>query len=739
MTPIDFEIPSPNVGLVAEQLEWVMAPKECTNAQEEAIVAAYEEAKGVKLFSNEFVAVSTNPLSYVAEAPKGLLRANDLPKATFWFRNNFLCPIYTLTLSWESHVKNKQVSVFAHIPVGSSECEALLGGKTDIFLVRKGKCVEALTLKVCDLGPHFWALLPNTDPEVNIGDAKAAKVWVTTGLDQNPSPERELQASWADRLHREVFIVFQSCMEPDYKASFQAEIELLARTTFAQYFFSGADILAKLYWAFQEAFSQDYDGITASITSAAKELGEAPFHRDLIVSIMRCAWFSSDRTDCGLSFYSLEPNNVFQKVTIDSAVLAKKAGVFWDRIPFEPPLYFNLLFGGGSVPMEPEVLMQALPTYEGEVEEGWQVVSDLLDEANALKQSTIPSGAYVQLEIGEIKATKLYEMGQNVTCVLVNQAGEFFQVWIDTRTKELSFALDFEFESILHASPSTGIMQNQSGELFDEQNKKARVKDIFDRIRLAIVIPIVAMIRDFWVVEERTTVFGASRLTKKSPRLNSDRGKSNIVYLPRVRYVRDITGLTEPLRLETRRAHFVTGHLRKAVEASPVQIMIAKKYGISVPEGFTFVKPYKKGGKAKQKIYRSRSALQCLRSLKPVNNNNEVDDWFAFEENTASWLNEMGYVVEHLAGSRNGDRGVDIQAHKGSEVLLVQCKYWRTKKVGPDVIRELVGTVQGFPEGAKGVLISSTELTSGAQKLAQNMGIEYIQNVDFQKPLDNRL
>ena len=70
---------------------------------------------------------------------------------------------------------------------------------------------------------------------------------------------------------------------------------------------------------------------------------------------------------------------------------------------------------------------------------------------------------------------------------------------------------------------------------------------------------------------------------------------------------------------------------------------------------------------------------------------------------------------------------------------MVQCKYWRARKIGSDVIRELVGTVQGFPDGTRGVLITLAELTSGAQDLAKSMGIEYLQNVDFKKPLDRPL
>ena len=53
------------------------------------------------------------------------------------------------------------------------------------------------------------------------------------------------------------------------------------------------------------------------------------------------------------------------------------------------------------------------------------------------------------------------------------------------------------------------------------------------------------------------------------------------------------------------------------MKANEQQIMIARRFGIMVPEGFTFVKPHRRGDKAQERIYRSRSALQCLNALAP--------------------------------------------------------------------------------------------------------------------------
>jgi HJR/Mrr/RecB family endonuclease len=162
--------------------------------------------------------------------------------------------------------------------------------------------------------------------------------------------------------------------------------------------------------------------------------------------------------------------------------------------------------------------------------------------------------------------------------------------------------------------------------------------------------------------------------------------------------------------------------------------------GVFVPEGFTFVRPHRRGTSAdreREKVYRSRSALRCLRAI-PPSAGDERDGWFTFERNVADWLAREGYEVDHLAASRTGDGGVDIQASRIGEVLLVQCKRW-ARPVGPSTVRELIGTLTTFPDGARGVLVLSGSLTEGAKTLAYQAGIQFIENVDFGRTVDGSL
>jgi hypothetical protein len=130
MTMIELEIPPEIEELISGHLGNAISKADCPVSEEEKIVALYEEAKGGKTSPNEFVTTSDDSNTYVAEAPKGLYKLNDPPKATLWFWNSFLCPLYTLTLSWASHKGNKYFSLRAHIPFGSQEWTSLLNRET---------------------------------------------------------------------------------------------------------------------------------------------------------------------------------------------------------------------------------------------------------------------------------------------------------------------------------------------------------------------------------------------------------------------------------------------------------------------------------------------------------------------------------------------------------------------------------------------------------------------------------
>jgi HJR/Mrr/RecB family endonuclease len=112
------------------------------------------------------------------------------------------------------------------------------------------------------------------------------------------------------------------------------------------------------------------------------------------------------------------------------------------------------------------------------------------------------------------------------------------------------------------------------------------------------------------------------------------------------------------------------------------------------------------------------------------------DSWFQFERQTAAWLRANGYDIEQIAGNRRGDGGVDVQARKGLQWLLVQCKFWSEHRtVGPSVIRELLGTLTTFPKGATGVIATSSRITESAKSLCLEHGVHYYELIDFSREI----
>lgn len=130
--------------------------------------------------------------------------------------------------------------------------------------------------------------------------------------------------------------------------------------------------------------------------------------------------------------------------------------------------------------------------------------------------------------------------------------------------------------------------------------------------------------------------------------------------------------------------------------------------------------------------------MRCIQAL-PRNAPTGNDDWFTFELNVKNWIQSHGYRVVHLTGNPGGDGGVDIQATRENENLLIQCKYWHAENVGPAVVRELIGALTTFPEGSRGVIITSNSLTEGARNLALDKGIEFIENVNFLVPFKYKI
>jgi restriction system protein len=98
--------------------------------------------------------------------------------------------------------------------------------------------------------------------------------------------------------------------------------------------------------------------------------------------------------------------------------------------------------------------------------------------------------------------------------------------------------------------------------------------------------------------------------------------------------------------------------------------------------------------------------------------------WKEFEYLVGEAYKRKGYRV--LENTQQGpDQGIDLVLSKDSEVTLVQCKNWKTNKVGVSVVREHFGVVMA--EGAsRGIVVCSGSFTEEAKAFGDKVDIELI-------------
>lgn len=100
---------------------------------------------------------------------------------------------------------------------------------------------------------------------------------------------------------------------------------------------------------------------------------------------------------------------------------------------------------------------------------------------------------------------------------------------------------------------------------------------------------------------------------------------------------------------------------------------------------------------------------------------------------------KKGYSVDYF-GSYMGleDLGRDLIVRKGTATIIIQCKYWsQHKQIHEKHILQLYGTIicycleNGEPtSNVKGVLVTNTNLSDTAKKMAEHLGIKYKEHLE---------
>jgi restriction system protein len=117
----------------------------------------------------------------------------------------------------------------------------------------------------------------------------------------------------------------------------------------------------------------------------------------------------------------------------------------------------------------------------------------------------------------------------------------------------------------------------------------------------------------------------------------------------------------------------------------------------------------------KRKLLDSQKDLGSIRSL----------GWREFEDLVGEAYRRQGYTVRENAGA-GPDGGVDLVLNKGGNTFLVQCKQWRSWKIGVKVVREMYGLMTA--KHAHGVIIiTSGMFTQDARNFAAGKPIGLVE------------
>lgn len=115
----------------------------------------------------------------------------------------------------------------------------------------------------------------------------------------------------------------------------------------------------------------------------------------------------------------------------------------------------------------------------------------------------------------------------------------------------------------------------------------------------------------------------------------------------------------------------------------------------------------------------SRRRVRAAKRIEDVLENSPTD----FEHLCAELFRAKGYTVKRTGGC--GDGGVDLAARREDELVVVQCKRFREKPVGVNLVRELLGAMTA-ERADHGYLLTTSRFTRDAQDFARGRNLTLV-------------
>ncbi|WP_052710506.1 restriction endonuclease [Azospirillum thiophilum] len=602
--------------------------------------------------------------------------------------------------------------------LGTAEFEALRSGRLIIAIERMGKVEGACEydLRATPEADAAWTECVGfvegcaaTSPVMNVPEAHAIVATWSSAFRDYGSPDRNVRMGWAMSLmvHAEtVGERYEDVKHATPTTRFHhtptlnrlTEV-LLATSTFAEFLEKSAILAGDVQC--RRDLEREH---AALINDESADVAEE--HIDLYCTVMNTLDLGlrlPQWTESGRCWTALDPStDALYPIRIDPTSMDEHlATIFWKCLPLALAIVPPGVLDGSDIPIDTtQTERDAWETVHADDTPGALIgiAADIITEAAIEKRWTIPPGATVEIRIGPYVSAEFHE-GIGGVVVILRTSSRLFRV--------------------AHIDPETAYIDTVAPNMeHDDQSGEA----------LGILhVVLASIVRDFWVVEERERVISLAAPRAPTER-RSDRDEPRFVYLPRVAYVTSVSAdrVREHLGLRDHgeEGQVRAGHIRrlpKGYRASALQMELARRFGHVIPERHTFVRPHSVRGGLRSVVYRSRSALGLLRS-EMVRVTTAFPEWFAFERDVGRWMERQGFAVEHRTPRNDG--GIDLLCVRGGETWFVQCKCWALHRpVGPDVVRELVGSIQHHMPDARGMVVTTSRFTAEAEAVAEDCGI----------------
>lgn len=124
---------------------------------------------------------------------------------------------------------------------------------------------------------------------------------------------------------------------------------------------------------------------------------------------------------------------------------------------------------------------------------------------------------------------------------------------------------------------------------------------------------------------------------------------------------------------------------------------------------------------ANRKLLDRQSGLDSINEL----------SWQEFEQLVGEAYRRQGYAVEHT-GSDSGDGGIDLLLRREGKATLIQCKHWKTWRVGVKEARELLGVVAS-ERAHYGIVVTYGSFTEDAIAFAHKNPITLVAGPELER------